>query len=124
MAIIGTHMLVYSSEPEAVRAIFRDVFGWSHVDDGQGWLIFALPPAEIGVHPAEATTHDSGTRHEISLMCDDITATVEELRAKGVDVRGEPKNQGWGVTIQIVLPGGPELMLYQPRHALAARLPR
>ena len=124
MAIIGTHMLVYSSEPEAVRAIFRDVFGWSHVDDGQGWLIFALPPAEIGVHPAEATTHDPGTRHEISLMCDDITATVEELRAKGVDVRGEPKNQGWGVTIQIVLPGGPELMLYQPRHALAARLPR
>ena len=120
MAIIGTHMLVYTSEPEAVRAIFRDVFGWSHVDDGQGWLIFALPPAEIGVHPAEGPTYDSGTRHQISLMCDDIGATVAELRAKGLDVRGEPQDEGWGVTTQIVLPGGSELMLYEPRHALAA----
>ena len=120
MAIIGTHMLVYTSEPEAVRAIFRDVFGWAHVDDGQGWLIFALPPAEIGVHPAEGPSYDAGNRHQISLMCDDITTTVAELRAKGIDVRGEPQDQGWGVTTQIVLPGGTEMMLYEPRHALAA----
>ena len=120
MAIIGTHMLVYTSEPEAVRAIFRDVFGWSHVDDGQGWLIFALPPAEIGVHPTEGPSQDTGNRHQISLMCDDVTITVAELRAKGVDVRGEPQDQGWGVTTQIVLPGGTEMMLYEPRHALAA----
>jgi predicted enzyme related to lactoylglutathione lyase len=119
MAIIGTHMLVYTSEPEAVRAIFRDVFGWSHVDDGQGWLIFALPPAEIGVHPSEGPADDGGTGHQITLMCDDITATVADLRARGVELQGEPTDQGWGVTIQIVLPGGLELMLYQPRHALA-----
>ncbi len=119
MAIIGTHMLVHTSEPEAVRAIFRDVFGWSHVDDGQGWLIFALPPAEIGVHPSEGPADDGGTGHQITLMCDDITATVADLRARGVELRGEPTDQGWGITIQIVLPGGLELMLYQPRHALA-----
>jgi len=124
MAIIGTHMLVYTSEPEAVRAIFRDVFGWAHVDDGQGWLIFALPPAEIGVHPAEGPSYDSGNRHQISLMCDDITTTVAELRAKGIDVRGEPQDQGWGVTVQITLPGGTDLMVYEPRHALAAHVSR
>src|SRR6187200_13851 len=120
MAIIGTHMLVHTSEPEAVRAIFRDVFGWSHVDDGRGWLIFALPPAEVGVHPAEGPTHDAGTGHQITLMCDDITTTVAELRDKGVEVRGEQQDQGWGVTVQIALPGGPDLMVYEPRHALAA----
>jgi predicted enzyme related to lactoylglutathione lyase len=124
MAIIGTHMLVYTSEPEAVRAIFRDVFGWSHVDDGQGWLIFALPPAEIGVHPSEGPNDGGGTGHQITFMCDDITATVADLRGRGVELRGEPTNQGWGVTIQMVLPGGLELMLYQPRHALAAHVER
>jgi predicted enzyme related to lactoylglutathione lyase len=123
MAIIGTHMLVYTSEPEAVRAIFRDVFGWSHVDDGQGWLIFALPPAEIGVHPSgdpsESPAADGGTGHQITLMCDDIAATVADLRSRGIELRGEPMDQGWGVTIQIVLPGGLELMVYEPRHAVA-----
>lgn len=120
MAIFGTHLLVYTSEPEAVRAIFRDVFGWAHVDDGQGWLIFAMPPAEIGVHPAEGPAPDAGTGHQISLMCDDITATVAELRAKGVEVRGEPQDQGWGITTRLGLPGGLELMLYEPRHAVVA----
>src|SRR5436305_1062022 len=120
MAIIGTHMLIYSTEPEAVREIFRDVFGWSHVDDGQGWLIFALPPAEIGVHPAEGAASGGTAHHQISLMCDDIATTVAELRSRGLELPGEPVNQGWGVTIQLVLPGGAELMLYQPRHALAA----
>jgi predicted enzyme related to lactoylglutathione lyase len=123
MAIIGTHLLIYTSEPEAVRAIFRDVFGWPHVDDGQGWLIFALPPAEIGVHPAEGPASDAGTGHQISLMCDDVAATARELRARGLDVRGEPQDQRWGVTIQLVLPGGTELTIYEPRHAVAARPP-
>lgn len=116
MAIIGAHALVYTSEPEAVRAIFRDVFGWTFVDTGEGWLIFALPPAELGVHPGEGPTFESGVRHQLTLMCDDITATVEELRAKGIEVRGEPENEGWGVTTTLVLPGGLELMLYEPRH--------
>ena len=75
MAIIGTHALLYTSEPEAVRDIFRDVFGWKHVDAGHGWLIFALPPAELGVHPGEGPTFDAGVRHQLSLMCDDLDAT-------------------------------------------------
>ena len=72
MAIIGTHVLLYTSEPEALRATLRDVFGFKHVDAGEGWLIFALPPAELGVHPAEGPTHESGVRHQLTFMCDDI----------------------------------------------------
>ena len=119
MAITGAHALLYTSEPESVRAIFRDVFGWRYVDDGDGWLIFALPPAELGVHPAEGPTFDSGVRHQLTLMCDDITATVEELRSKGVEIRGEPEDEGYGVTTTLVLPGGVEVMLYEPRHQTA-----
>ena len=119
MAIIGMHGLLYTSEPEAVRAILRDAFGWHHVDAGEGWLIFALPPAELGVHPAEGPTYEGGTRHQLSLMCDDVGATVDELRAKGVEVPGEPADEGWGITTTIVLPGDLEIMLYQPRHATA-----
>jgi predicted enzyme related to lactoylglutathione lyase len=119
VAITGAHALLYTSEPEAVRAIFRDVFGWEHVDDGDGWLIFALPPAELGVHPAEGPTFDSGARHQLTLMCDDITSTIQELSSKGVEVRGEPEDEGFGITTTIVLPGGLELMLYEPRHRTA-----
>lgn len=119
MAIIGAHALLYTSEPEAVRNIFRDVFGWHQVDDGDGWLIFALPPAELGVHPSEGPTFDSGIRHQLTLMCDDIGATVEELRGKGVEVRGEPENEGFGISTTLVLPGGLDIMLYEPRHRTA-----
>ena len=116
MTIIGTHALLYTSEPEALRAVFRDVLGWEHVDAGHGWLIFALPPAELGVHPAEGPTYDSGVRHQLSFMCDDIDSTVADLRTKGVEVRGEPEDEGWGITTTLVLPGGVEVMLYEPRH--------
>ncbi len=119
MGIIGAHMLLYTSEPDAVRTILRDVFGWRHVDTGDGWLIFALPPAELGVHPAEGPTFDSGVRHQVTLMCDDIGATIADLRAKGVEVRGEPEDEGWGITSTIVLPGGLDVMLYEPRHPTA-----
>ncbi|MDQ4129863.1 MAG: VOC family protein [Actinomycetota bacterium] len=119
MAIIGAHALLYSSEPEAVREIFRDVFGWRYVDDGGGWLIFALPPAELGIHPAEGPTFQSGVRHQLTFMCDDIGATVEELRRKGVEVGGEPVDEGFGITTMLVLPGGVEVMLYEPRHQRA-----
>ncbi len=113
MGINGVHALLYTSEPEALRAVLRDVFGWKHVDDGQdrGWLIFALPPAELGVHPADAASH------ELSFMCDDLDATVADLRVKGIECKGEPIDEGWGVAITMVLPGGVELLLYQPRHA-------
>src|SRR5687768_10729581 len=117
MAIIGTHMLLYTSEPEKLRAVFRDVFGWKHVDAGMGWLIFKTGPAELGVHPAEGPTYESGTRHQVSLMCDDIHKTIAELRAKGIDVRGEPEDEGYGITVMLHLPGGCDVMLYEPRHA-------
>ena len=119
MAITGAHALLYTSEPDAVRAIFRDVFGWKFVDDGGGWLIFALPPAELGVHPSEGPTYESGTRHQLTLMCDDINATVDELRSKGVVVQGEPHDEGFGITTTLVLPGNLEVMLYEPRHRTA-----
>jgi len=119
MAIHGAHMLLYTSEPEALRAMLRDVFGWRYVDAGEGWLIFALPPAELGVHPAEGPTYEAGVRHQITFMCDDIGATIAELRAKGVVIKGEPQDEGFGVTVMLGLPGGVEVMLYEPRHAMA-----
>ena len=119
MAIIGAHVLLYTGEPEAVRAIFRDVFGWKHVDAGDGWLIFALPPAELGVHPGDGPTFDAGIRHQLSLMCDDISSTVAELRYRGIEVRGDPVDEGYGITTTVVLPGGLEVMLYEPRHPTA-----
>jgi hypothetical protein len=119
MAIIGAHLLLYTSEAEALRAMLRDVFGWKHVDAGDGWLIFALPPAELGVHPAEGPTYASGVRHQFTLMCDDITSTLGELRAKGVQATGEPVDEGWGINVMLELPGGLEVMLYEPRHPVA-----
>jgi hypothetical protein len=119
MAIVGAHMLLCSSEPEKLRATLRDVFGWKFVDAGEGWLIFALPPAEIGVHPAEGPTYESGMRHQITFMCDDINATIRELRSKEIEVVGEPVDEGYGITIMLKLPGGVEVMLYEPRHATA-----
>ena len=119
MTITGAHALLYTSEPDAVRAILADVFGWDHVDAGEGWLIFRLPPAEVGVHPAEGPTYEGGTRHQLTLMCDDIAGTIAELRGKGVEVRGEPQDEGWGITTTLVLPGDLEVMLYEPRHATA-----
>ena len=119
MAIFGTHMLFYTSEAEALRAMLRDVFGFKHVDAGEGWLIFALPPSELGVHPAEGPTFDSGVRHQISFMCDDIRKTAAELKSRGVTVNGEPQDEGWGITLTLALPGGCDVMLYEPRHPVA-----
>ena len=120
MAINGTHMLFYTTEAEKLRAMLRDVFGFKWVDAHGGWLIFRLPPAEVGVHPAEGPTWDSGVRHQISFMCDDIHTTIAELRAKGVEVVGEPKTESYGITTTLRLPGGCDVMMYQPRHAIAA----
>ena len=113
MAITGAHALLYTSEPEQLRTVLRDVIGWDFVDAHDGWLIFALPPAELGVHPAETPSH------ELTLMCDDLDATVADLRAKGIEFRGEPENAGFGTVMTMVLPGGVDMTLYQPRHATA-----
>jgi hypothetical protein len=123
MGVIGAHALLYSSEPEALRALLRDVFGWKHVNAGDGWLIFALPPAEIGVHPAEGPAYEAGVRHQVSFMCDDIHKTIGELRARGVDVVGEPVDEGYGITVDLALPGGVTVMLYEPRHPVAIGRP-
>lgn len=120
MAINGMHGLLYTSEPKRLRAMLRDVFGFAHVDAGDGWLIFAMPPAELGVHPLEGENVEAGHRHLISFMCDDIAKTIAELRAKGVSVVGEPKDEGYGITTMLHLPGGCEVMLYEPRHPIAA----
>jgi hypothetical protein len=120
MAINGTHMLFYTSEAEQLRAMLRDVFGFKHVDAGGGWLIFALPPSEIGVHPGEGPNWESGIRHEIAFMCDDIHKTVAELRAKGVNIDNKVKTESYGHTTNLHLPGGCRVMLYQPLHKIAA----
>jgi hypothetical protein len=114
VAVTGAHVLLYSPEAETLRAAIRDVFGWEHVDAGDGWLIFALPPAELGIHP----TGDA-SRHELSLICDDVAATAAELREKGIEMRGEPEDLGFGVGVTLVLPGRVEVLLYEPRHPTA-----
>jgi len=119
MAIIGAHMLLYTPEADKLRATLRDVFGWKHVDAGDGWLIFALPPAELGVHPAEGPTYESGVRHQFTLMCDDISGTIRDLRDKGVEVIGEPEDEGYGITAMLNLPGDVRVQLYEPRHPVA-----
>lgn len=119
MAITGAHVLLYTSQPEALRDVFRDAFGFEHVDAGDGWLIFGLPPAELGIHPAEGPTFEGGIRHQLTFMCDDITATIDQLRRNGIEARGEPEDEGWGITTTLVLPGGVEVMLYEPRHPTA-----
>ena len=122
MAINGLHGLLYTSEPEKLRAMLRDVFRFKSVDAGGGWLIFGMPPAELGVHPLEGENFEAGHRHLMSFMCDDITKTIAELRAKGVNVVGEPKDEGYGITTMLHLPGGCEVMLYEPRHPIAAAI--
>ena len=119
MAIIGAHALLYSSQSDSLRAMLRDVFGFKHVDAGGGWLIFTLPPAELGIHPFEGHMNESGAPHKLSFMCSDIHTTINELLAKGVSVSGEPKDQGFGITVNLNLPGGSEVMLYEPRHPVA-----
>jgi predicted enzyme related to lactoylglutathione lyase len=109
--ITGAHAIVFSPDAAKVRAFFSDVLDLPSVDAGGGWLIFALPPAEVAVHPS-----DGGSRHELYLMCDDIHATLAELRGKGVEVASEVADQGWGLLAAIRLPDGAELPIYQPRH--------
>src|SRR5215831_668799 len=113
MAIIGMHALIYSKKADETRAFLRDVLGFTSVDAGHGWLIFAAPPAELAVHPADGDEY-----HELFLMCDDVERTVAELNAKGVRT-GKIHDQPWGRSSHIVLPSGAELGLYEPRHPTA-----
>ena len=109
--ITGIHAIVFSPDADKVRAFFSDELGLPSVDVGGGWRIFALPPAELAIHPA-----DGGGRHELYLMCDDLNATLAELQAKGVIVAREVSDERWGRQAAIRLPDGSELPIYEPSH--------
>jgi predicted enzyme related to lactoylglutathione lyase len=115
--ISGVHAILFSRDAEQVRSFFRDVLGFPSVDAGGGWPIFALPPAEMGVHPTE-----NDPSAELYLLCDDIDATVRELGAKGVAFSGAITSEDWGRLTYIQLPDGAKLGLYQPSHPTALDL--
>jgi catechol 2,3-dioxygenase-like lactoylglutathione lyase family enzyme len=110
--ITSVHAIIYTRDAEADRAFFRDILGFPSVDSGDGWLIFALPPAELAAHPTSGDAH-----HELFLMCDEVHATVDELKAKGVEFSQPISDEGFGLLTSIQLPGGSELGLYEPKHA-------
>jgi catechol 2,3-dioxygenase-like lactoylglutathione lyase family enzyme len=116
--ITSVHTLIYADDPAAARAFFRDVLELPVVDDGDGWLIFKLPPAELGLHPVDGGSAPTDTMR-LSLMCDDVDATVSELTAKGVEILGPVVNRGYGLGTTIKVPGGITLDLYQPLHTTA-----
>jgi catechol 2,3-dioxygenase-like lactoylglutathione lyase family enzyme len=114
--ISGAHVILYSKDADADRAFFRDVLGFLSVDAGHGWLIFALPPAEVAMHPAEAEE-----RHELYFMCDDVAAEIASLKSKGVQC-SEVHEERWGSLTHLQLPGGGAIGLYQPKHPTAIGL--
>jgi predicted enzyme related to lactoylglutathione lyase len=121
--ITAVHTLVYADDAEAARAFFRDVIGWPHVDSGGGWLIFGTGPSELGVHPTSSEhggqTWSTNQHHQISLMCDDLEATMAELSAKGAQFTQEIRDDGYGLTTMMAVPGAEPIQLYQPKHTTA-----
>ena len=113
--ITGAHVIVYSKDAESDRAFFRDVLKFPAVDAGHGWLIFALPPAEPAFHPSE-----KNDLHQLYFMCDDLTLTMESLKAKKVKC-GPVQEVSWGSLTTIFLPGGGKIGLYQPKHPTAIK---
>ncbi|MFQ5739481.1 MAG: VOC family protein [Acidobacteriota bacterium] len=109
--IIGAHSILYSTNPDADRAFFRDILKLRNVDVGDGWLIFGLPPAEVAVHPS-----DKNDVHEFYLMCDDVKALIAEMKGHGI-ASSPVRDEGWGLITKLTLPGGGKLGIYQPRHA-------
>lgn len=127
--VTSIHAMIYSDDAAATRAFLRDVLGWPFVEHGDsepGWLIFRSGPSEIGVHPTvsewHGKTYTSPRHHSISLMCDDIQATVAELRQKGAEFRGEVEDHGYGWVIMMAVPGADDIQLYQPNHPVAHSL--
>ena len=123
--ITAVHTLIYSDDPEATRAFLRDVLDWPFVEGGfdSGWLIFKTGPSELGVHPTKGTHAGEDfsypLHHSISLMCDDVEATVAELERKGAEFSGGVQDFGFGLAAMLKLPGAGEIMLYQPQHPKA-----
>lgn len=123
--ITAIHALIYSTQAEATRAFFRDALGLAFVEAHPGWLIFALPPAELSIHPVE---NEPGARpsgvHELYLMCDDIHRTIADLKGRGVEFTSPVSDQGWGLLATLKIPGAGEIGLYEPRHPVAAGMHR
>jgi predicted enzyme related to lactoylglutathione lyase len=116
--INAMHAIIYAEDADKARAFFKDVLKLKSVDAGQGWLIFALPPAEMGIHPGTP----GEKKHELYLMCDDIQKTVAELKAKGVEFTSPVIDTGWGLLTSLKVPGSTELGIYQPKHPIAANM--
>lgn len=124
--ITALHTLVYAEDPDAARAFFRDVLRFPATDTGGGWLIFRTGPSELGVHPS-SWDHGDGSgadrpvggteqRFDLSLLCDDLAATMAELEERGAEFEGGVSEQSWGTTVQLVVPGAGAMTLYQPRY--------
>lgn len=128
--ITSVHTLIYSDDPSATRAFLKDVLRWPFVNDDDSidpadWLIFGTGRSELGVHPIGGAQPDPATampRHEITLMCDDIAGTMTELALRGAEFRGDAENMGFGVGVQMAVPGADDLLLYQPHHQPAFQL--
>ena len=115
--INGSHVILFSRDPDADRSFFAEVLEQPHVDAGGGWLIFKLPAAELAVHPS-----DGPAGHELYFMCDDVDATMRDLRAKGVEFTQDVSEERWGRVTRFRLPGGGEVGMYEPRHPRAIDL--
>jgi catechol 2,3-dioxygenase-like lactoylglutathione lyase family enzyme len=114
--ITGTHAMLFSPDADATRAFLRDVIGFDSIDAGGGWLIFKLPPAELGVHPSGGETD-----HQLYLVCDDVNATIKELRERGAQFEddGKVNDEGWGLIAYLSVPGGGRLGMYEVKHPTA-----
>jgi catechol 2,3-dioxygenase-like lactoylglutathione lyase family enzyme len=120
--ITALHTLVYADDPDAARAFFRDVVRLPGVDTGGGWLIFRSGPSELGVHPASwEDVGGGGVRtqqaFDVSLICDDLRATMAELRERGAEFAGGVEEEPWGSTVRLAVPGAGTMMLYEPKYA-------
>ena len=113
--IDGAHTIIFAEDAERAREFLRDVLGLQGVDAGDGWLIFALPPGELAVHPGPGWGRGSG-HHALFFMCRDIEQTVAELEAKGVEFTSPIEDEGWGRIAQFRIPGAGEIGIYEPRH--------
>ena len=121
--INGAHVVLFSSDAEGDRGFFRDMLGWEHVDAGDGWLIFALPPSEVAVHPSSGSpggesSQGTGIPAELYLMCKDVQEFRASLSARGVEC-SELVDAGWGILTSLTLPSGTTLGIYEPRHTTA-----
>lgn len=133
--ITSVHTLIYSDDAAATRAFLKDVLQWGFVAEAQGegavrdvdsgsqdpadWLIFTTGPSELGVHPTSSGSWSGQRHHEITLMCDDLEATMAELRGRGAEFSSEPQDMGFGIVVTLKVPGADDLLLYEPRHVTA-----